>query len=142
MAGRHRLRTRAGRPRLDPMPDITPIVNVALVLLVIFMIVMPIIREGVDVETPDADHADQMEEAAENRVVLSIQGDGAMYVNLVPVDNLSVKSELARAYHGQEGSPVIIKGAKNLPYQEILALMEICQGIGAPAVDLMARKDE
>jgi len=140
MAGRHRLRTRTRRPRLDPMPDITPIVNVALVLLVIFMIVMPIIREGIEVETPEADHADRIEDAGENRVVLSIQEDGSMYVNLVRVDDQSVKSELVRAYRGQEGSPVIIKGARNLPYQEILALMEICQGIGAPAVDLMAKK--
>jgi biopolymer transport protein TolR len=142
MAGRHRLRTRSGRSRLDPMPDITPIVNVALVLLVIFMIVMPIIREGIEVETPDADHADQMEDAAEHRVVLSIQADRKMFVNLVPVDDASIKSELARAYRGQEGAPVIIKGAKNLPYQDILALMEICQGIGAPAVDLMAKQGE
>jgi biopolymer transport protein ExbD len=124
------------------MPDITPIVNVALVLLVIFMIVMPIIREGIEVETPDADHADQMEDAAEHRVVLSIQADRKMFVNLVPVDDASIKSELARAYRGQEGAPVIIKGAKNLPYQDILALMEICQGIGAPAVDLMAKQGE
>ena len=127
---------------MDPMPDITPIVNVALVLLVIFMIVMPIIREGVEVETPEAEHADRLEDAAEHRVVVSIQEDGAMFVNLVSVDNASIKSELARAYRGQEGSPVIIKGAKNLPYQEILALMEICQGVGAPAVDLMAKKGE
>tara|TARA_B100000686_G_C16633163_1_gene885856 strand:- start:418 stop:792 length:375 start_codon:yes stop_codon:yes gene_type:complete len=124
------------------MPDITPIVNVALVLLVIFMIVMPIIREGVEVETPEAEHADRLEDAAEHRVVVSIQEDGAMFVNLVSVDDASIKSELARAYRGQEGSPVIIKGAKNLPYQEILALMEICQGVGAPAVDLMAKKGE
>jgi len=124
------------------MPDITPIVNVALVLLVIFMIVMPIIREGIEVETPDADHADQMEDAAEHRVVLSIQADRKMFVNLVPVEDASIKSDLARAYRGQEGAPVIIKGAKNLPYQDILALMEICQGIGAPAVDLMAKQGE
>lgn len=142
MPRRHRLRTGSGRPRLDPMPDITPIVNVALVLLVIFMIVMPIIREGVEVETPEAEHADRLEDAAEHRVVVSIQEDGAMFVNLVSVDDASIKSELARAYRGQEGSPVIIKGAKNLPYQEILALMEICQGVGAPAVDLMAKKGE
>ena len=142
MARRERRRTRLGRPRLDPMPDITPIVNVALVLLVIFMIVMPILREGIEVETPVALHADRLEESEENRVVLSIRADGSMYVNLVSVDDRSVKAELARAYRGQEGGPVVIKGARNLPYQEILELMEICQGIGAPSVDLLARRRE
>jgi biopolymer transport protein ExbD len=123
------------------MPDITPVVNVALVLLIIFMIVMPIIREGVEVDTPDADHADRMEEAAEQLVVLSVKEDGSLFVNLTEVDKTGLKDELALAYQGQEGNPIIIKGARNLPYREILELMEVCQGIGAPAVDLLARKE-
>jgi biopolymer transport protein ExbD len=123
------------------MPDITPVVNVALVLLIIFMVVMPIIREGVEVDTPKADHADQMEDAAEQLVVLSVKEDGSLFVNLTEVDKSQLKDELALAYEGQEGSPIIIKGARNLPYSEILELMEVCQGIGAPAVDLLAKKE-
>ena len=122
------------------MPDITPVVNVALVLLVIFIIVMPIIREGIEVATPRADHADRMKDAAEQLVVLSITEQGALYVNLTPVERSQLKDQLALAYRGQEGNPIIIKGAHNLPYQEILELMETCQRIGAPAVDLLARK--
>ena len=137
---RRRLRT-AGRGRANPMPDITPVVNVALVLLIIFMVVMPIIREGVEVDTPKADHADQMEDAAEQLVVLSVKEDGSLFVNLTEVDKSQLKDELALAYEGQEGSPIIIKGARNLPYSEILELMEVCQGIGAPAVDLLAKKE-
>jgi len=124
------------------MPDITPVVNVALVLLVVFMVVMPMIREGIDVETPEAKTSEQLEEAAEQLVVLSVQDDGAVFVNLTQVDKTTLKDELALAYRGLEGSPVIIKGARNLPYSEILELMEVCQGIGAPSVDLMARKEK
>jgi biopolymer transport protein ExbD len=121
------------------MPDITPIVNVALVLLIVFMVVTPMIREGIEVETPEAEVVEQLSEA-EQSVVLAVQADGTMYVNLKLVKSHTLESELALAYRGHEGKPVVIKGAQNLPYKDILTLMDICKGIGAPAVDLVARK--
>ncbi len=123
------------------MPDITPIVNVALVLLIVFMVIMPMVREGIEVDTPRADHSEQLTENAENLVVLSIRQDGTLYVNLTAVDKRQLKQELALAYRGQEGNPIIITGAKNLPYKDILDLMETCQAVGASAVDLMAKKN-
>ena len=123
------------------MPDVTPIVNVALVLLIVFMVVMPMIQEGIVVETPEAQSAEEIvEQLGEESLVLSIQEDGSLYINLHEVPRADIKSELAEAYHGKESKPIIIKGYKNLPYQEILELMEICQGVGAPGVDLMAKK--
>lgn len=141
MAGRHKLRTRHQGGRISPMPNITPVVNVALVLLIVFMVVMPMIREGIEVETPQARTSEQLEDAAEQLVVLSVLSDGSVFVNLTRVDRHTIKDELTLAYRGMEGSPVIIKGARNLPYSEIIELMEVCQGIGAPSVDLMARKE-
>lgn len=131
-----------GRPRVKAMPDITPIVNVALVLLIVFMVVMPMVREGIEVETPEAENAVKQTESAEQLVVLSIKEDGQLFVNLNRVNPGQLRGELALAYRGQEGKPIIIKGAKNLPYEEILTLMETCQAVGAPSVDLMAKKGE
>ena len=136
---RHTRRTLVARPRRAPMPDVTPIVNVALVLLIVFMVVTPMIREGIQVETPAAKELEQLSEAKQN-VVLSVKADGSMYVNLKPVQNHTLERELALAYRGNEGEPIVIKGAHNLPYSDILALMDICKGIGAPGVDLVARK--
>jgi biopolymer transport protein TolR len=142
MATRRRASRTLNRQRTKAMPDMTPIVNVALVLLIVFMVVMPMIREGIEIETPEADYSVQLEEAAEELVVLSIKEDGTLYVNLNEVDRSMLKQELALAYRGQEGSSVIIKGAKHLAYGEILELMEICQNIGVPRVDLMAKKSK
>ena len=73
-ASRHKRRTDQGGTKLSPLPDITTIVNVALVLLIIFMIVTPMIREGVQVETPQVEAIDQLSEQDQS-VVLSIQAD-------------------------------------------------------------------
>jgi biopolymer transport protein TolR len=132
----------SGRPRTKAMPDITPIVNVALVLLIVFMVVMPMVREGIEIETPQAENVEKQTESAEQLVVLSIREDGELYVNLNRVGHSQLQGELALAYRGQEGKPIIIKGAKNLPYKEILTLMDVCQAVGAPSVDLMAKKSE
>jgi biopolymer transport protein ExbD len=140
---RRQRRTRTlDRERTNAMPDVTPIVNVALVLLVVFIVVMPMIREGIEVDTPKADYSDQLAESAEQLVVVSIKEDGTCYVNLNQVDRTQLKQVLALAYRGQEGKSIIIKGARNLDYREILELMEICQNIGAPSVDLLAKKNK
>jgi biopolymer transport protein ExbD/biopolymer transport protein TolR len=109
------------------MPDVTPIVNVALVLLIIFMVVMPMIQEGIIVEMPKAQNTQEIvEQLGEESVVLAIQEDGSLYINLHQVERQDLKKELAKAYHGKEDKPIIIKGSRNLPYQDILELMEIC----------------
>ncbi|NKB72372.1 MAG: hypothetical protein GKR89_35295 [Candidatus Latescibacteria bacterium] len=138
---KRRSRMLGSGPRPKVMPDITPIVNVALVLLIVFMVIMPMVREGITVETPRADNSEQLAENAEQLVVLSIKEDGSLYVNLNLMERHQLKQGLALAYRGQEGSPIIIKGAKNLPYSQILELMEVCQSVGAPSVDLMAKKN-
>jgi biopolymer transport protein ExbD len=74
--------------------------------------------------------------------VLSIQGDGAIFVNLKQVSRATLESELTLAYRGQEGKPVVVKGAENLPYRDILSVMDACKVIGAPSVDLVASRVE
>ncbi len=100
---------------------------------------MPPIREGVQVKTPEAVQVRQLSES-EQTVILALREDGSMFVNLKPVRKHELAQELALAYRGHEGKPIVIKGAGDLPYDEILSLMDVCKGIGAPGVDLVAKK--
>ena len=128
--------------RVSALPDITPIVNVALVLLIVFMVVTPMIREGIMVETPKAKHSEESAEGAERDVVLSLKADGTLYVNLKRVPWNALAKELALAYRGKEGRPIVVKGERSLEYEEILRLMEACRGVGAPGVDMVAEKEK
>ena len=75
------------------MPDITPIVNVALVLLIVFMVVMPLIQEGILVETPEARNAQEIvEQLGAESLILSIQEDGSLYINLHQVARADLKT--------------------------------------------------
>ena len=128
------------RPRISAFPDVTPLVNVALVVLIIFMIVIPTVREGVVVNTPEATHSQELSSEAEGDVVISIREDGSLYVNLKRVSWNELGKELEVAYRGREARPVIIKGAKMLLYEDVLKIMEVCRDIGAPGVELVAKK--
>ena len=80
------------------MPDVTPIVNVALVLLIIFMVVMPMIQEGIVVPMPKAQNAEEIvEQIGEESLILAIQEDGSLYINLHQVERQDLKKELAKA---------------------------------------------
>lgn len=128
--------------RVSALPDITPIVTIALVLLIMFMVLTPMIREGIVVETPEAKHSEQTSEAAERDVVLSLKADGALYVNLRRVSWSTLERELALAYRGREGRPIIIKGERSLEYREVIQLMQACRNVGVPGVDLVAKKEK
>jgi len=128
--------------RVSALSNITPIVNVALVLLIMFMVLTPMIREGILVETPKAKHSEETSEAAEKDVVLSLKADGSLYVNLKRVSWSGLESELALAYRGREGRPIIIKGERSLKYKEVTQLMQTCRDVGAPGVDLVAEKEK
>lgn len=135
-------RRRTGARRVSAFPDITPIVNVALVLLIVFMVLTPMIREGILVDTPEARHSEQASEAAENDVILSLKEDGSLYVNLKRVSWSTLEGELALAYRGREGRPITIKGERSLKYNDIIELMQACRDVGAPGVDLVAKKEK
>ena len=135
-------RRRTEARRISAFPDITPIVNVALVLLIVFMVLTPMIREGILVDTPQAKHSDETSEAAEKDVVLSLKADGSLYVNLKRVSWNALEGELTLAYRGREGRPIVIKGERSLQYNEVIQLMQACRNVGAPGVDLVAKKEE
>ena len=126
--------------QISAFPNVTPLVNVALVVLIIFMIVIPTIREGVLVKTPEAKHSQQLSSEEEGNVTVSIKEDGSMYVNLKKVSWNNLRKELEIAYRGREAHPIIIKGGETLIYDDVLKIMEVCRNVGAPGVELVAKK--
>lgn len=122
--------------------DVTPLVNVALILLIVFMVVTPMMREGIQVALPPAEHGQDSSRDQEAKVVLAIRGDGDVYVDLKRVDLVNLEAELAHARRGKEDVPVVIKGDRALEYGEVLQLMHACRKVGVSEVELMAKKSD
>ena len=132
-----------GKGRVNAEINITPLVDVTLVLLIVYMVMVAMIRQGIPVPLPDANHAQTTSLENQDKVVtVSLNENKEVFVNHKQVSLANLDRELAIAYQGHEGQPVLIKGAKTLTYGEVLQLMNTCRQLGIAGVDLVAKKGE
>ena len=98
--------------------NVTPLVDVVLVLLIIFMVITPMLQRGKPVQLPDAKHVSALKGGGDP-VLISITADGKAWIDKVevPIDQLS--TELTVAMQMAPGSPVMIKGDKALDYKKV-----------------------
>ena len=121
-----------GRSRKAPMSEInvTPMVDVMLVLLIIFMVAAPLLTVGVPLDLPKLKGGDQVT-PKQDPVVVSVQanGDASIAEAIVPLEQLHAKLKaLTEARKGDE-EPVIVKGDKGASYGQVMkVLLQIKSG--------------
>ena len=126
--------------------NVVPYIDVMLVLLVIFMITAPLLTQGVKVDLVEAD-AKPMEDEAKRPLVIGVESDGRLSITYdddrtqyVDHDDLLLKS--TALIKNNPGIPVLIKGDKNVVYEEVVDAMVILQQAGAPSVGLITQPPE
>ncbi len=131
----------SGKGDVSAAINITPWVDVMLVLLIVYMVMVAMIRQGVPLDLPDALNARTTSLDNQDKIItLSLNEDKEVFVNLKQVEISNLDRELAIAYQGREGQPVLIKGAKSLLYGDVLQLMNTCRQLGIAGVELVAKK--
>jgi biopolymer transport protein TolR len=133
---RHRLQTKAhpkGQVRAEI--NVTPLVDVVLVLLIIFMVITPMIVRGVSVELPITSHHDVKNDDNKDLVV-SINASGDVYVNAdkVPLDRLGAAVEEERRRYPDKG--IFLKADHRIRYGTARATMEAIHRAGVEDVQL------
>ncbi len=134
---RNRLKTR--RPMAEI--NVVPYIDVMLVLLVIFMITAPLLTEGVKVELPQAD-ANPMDADAQRPIVFTVDADGRYFVTYdddksVPVDEEQLLLKASALIKHNPKAPVLVKGDKNVVYDQVIRLMVLLQQAGASSVGML-----
>ena len=114
------------RSRRAPMADInvTPMVDVMLVLLIIFMVTAPLLNAGVPVNLPDS-RAKGLEQKEQEPIQISLDGNGLAYVGdeQVPFDQLPARLSTIRAQAGSEEPHVYLRADKALQYGLVMRVM-------------------
>jgi biopolymer transport protein TolR len=103
--------------------NVTPFVDVMLVLLVIFMITAPLLQQGIDVNLPQAKGKEM---SPTERVVITVKKDGKIYVNKSRTDINRLKSKLT----GLSDRNVFLKADKDVPYGVVVDVMGELREIG------------
>ncbi|RJQ44730.1 MAG: protein TolR [Nitrospiraceae bacterium] len=103
--------------------NVTPFVDVMLVLLIIFMVTAPLLQQGIDVNLPQAK---SKEMSPAERIVITIKKDGKIYVDKSAVTIERLKIELSKV----KDREVFLKADKDVPYGMVVAVMGELREIG------------
>ena len=108
--------------------NVTPLVDVMLVLLVIFMVTAPMMQQGVQVNLPKADTKAMT--PAEETVVVSVDKSGKIYINKDEVPAGDLKSRLTDMFASRAKKEVFLKADAAVPYGEVIRTMADIKGAG------------
>ena len=127
----------------EPMAQInvTPFVDVVLVLLIIFMITAPMLHQGIEVALPQAD-ADAMNLKVDDPIVLSINRDGIVYIQEEPVHPTQLVERLQPLVEARGGETVFLKGDRDLPYGKVVEVLDVLHRGGIEQIGMVTERPE
>ena len=108
--------------------NVTPLVDVMLVLLVIFMVTAPMMQQGVEVNLPKADT--KAMDATEQTVVVSIDNTGRVFLNETEVPADQLRTKLTAIFEHRAKKEIFLKADKSVPYGEVVKTMAVIKGAG------------
>ena len=122
----------------DVMTDInvTPLVDVMLVLLIIFMVTVPMLHQGIEVALPQTD-ADNLPQRVDDPIVLTVNANGVVFIGDTPVHPSQLVERLLPLVEGRGDESLLLKGDRTLPYGEIMDLLGLLERGGIVNVGMV-----
>ena len=134
---------RRRRNRMVAEINVVPYIDVMLVLLVIFMVTAPMLEQGVEIELPEAASEPLPVEPNQEPVVVSVDADGAVYLNVGDVsqsiDLPTLGDQVAKIIRQRPDAQVTLRGDGSVAYQQIMQVMSTLQGAGATNIGLVSQ---
>ncbi len=125
-------------------PNIIPMADIMLVLLIIFMVVTPMIQKGASVDRATVDNPRDMQDAdKEDALVVAIQRDGSIFLGSQKVDRSSLTSVLKEKLASkQQDKTVFINSDKRAKYGDVVAAVDEIRAAGVDQLGLLTEKKE
>ena len=120
--------------------NVTPLVDVMLVLLIIFMVTAPLIQSGVKVDLPRAS-AQQMEHQ-EEKLVLTITRDRRVYLGNTEIPGAELERKLATNARIQKDKELYLHADRSLPYGQVVEIMAIARRAGVESLGMITEPDK
>lgn len=119
---------------LNNEPNVTPMIDVLLVLLIIFMMVVPMSRKAIDTQLPDPNPAQVPANANPDQIVLSVNPDNKFAINKEEVTKERLAARLKEIYDGRPEKIIFVKGDTTVQFQNVIYAMDVARGAGVKII--------
>ena len=119
--------------------NVTPMIDVLLVLLIIFMITQPLSRMAMDVQVPPPEQTTTTQQA-NNQIVLELADDGGYSINGQPVPKDQLDTQIHAIFDPRPAKLLFIKAGANRIYQDVVEAMDVARGAGVQIIGFTPRE--
>lgn len=129
-----------GNSGLNNEPNVVPMIDIMLVLLIIFMIMQPMMRKAVDLQLPEPSPSVVTANQASDQIVLEVLADGSFALNREPLTKETLAARLVEVYANRPDKIIFLKGDDKVIYQDVITAMDIARGSGVKVIGIPPRE--
>ena len=126
--------TASGGTSLTNDINVTPMIDVLLVLLIIFMMVIPMSRKAIDLQLPDPTPDDSQQGPPPSQIVLEVLPGNVFKINTEPVAPNRLAARLKEIYDPRPEKIIFVKGDEKVKYSEVIHAMDVARGAGVKVI--------
>jgi biopolymer transport protein ExbD len=119
--------------------NVTPMIDVLLVLIIIFLVITPTAERGLNTLIPQQSTADRPPEAPIRDLVVSVAKDHVISINQEPVAFEALPQKLTSLYVTAHGAHFFVRGDRDLPFEDVAKVIDMARGAGWMQIGLMTR---
>ena len=116
--------------------NVTPFVDIMLVLLIIFMVAAPLLSVGIEVDLPNT-QAKPLETEKERPLTLTLDGKSNLFINEVKIEKSELRSKLLAIKKERESDEIYLRASKDIAYQNVAAILALVSNIGYSQISLV-----
>jgi biopolymer transport protein ExbD/biopolymer transport protein TolR len=116
--------------------NVTPLVDVVLVLLIIFMVTAPVLQSGIEVEVP---HTKTVKEITEERLVITIDRRQKVFLNNDPININQIGAQLHKRIRDPQGQSIFIRADEDVPFGAFATVMDAVKQAGITNVSIVTQ---